>query len=167
MFSLVFLFLCNVFGNEEVHPYHFCYAEIEYNADNEIFEASMDFSTHDLEAIYNKDQHASKNITIDLDQEENLLILEQYINKHFYFSSQNAHFKTFFKIEGFDAEVNGNIILFLKAYAPRKVEKLFFTFDLFMDIFPSQENKMTFLQKKSKETYNFNSIRPGCWIQIH
>ena len=53
MFSLVFLFLCNVFGNEEVHPYHFCYAEIEYNADNEIFEASMDFSTHDLEAIYN------------------------------------------------------------------------------------------------------------------
>ena len=60
-----------------------------------------------------------------------------------------------FQLEGYETEMNGLTRFYFKTLPFKNSEEILIEYDLFMDKHPEQQNKLTLIQRKKKETFEF------------
>jgi hypothetical protein len=135
------------------HDFFFAHAEVEYNEMEDRLECTLTFTTHDLEkqwiSLGKTTQPFEKSIADSAFTKE----LSHFISEHFYVDLSNK-VKTEFQIDGMESMTNGTTNLYmsvpLQGAIPHQIH-----FDLLMDFYPQQQNKLTFIYRESKSSYVF------------
>lgn len=136
---ILLLIQTSVFG----HDYFFAFAEVEYNPFTQKFETSLTLSAHDLE-------YAWKDMDVSVDSlesyptnSEQMQEVQRFITKGFNISSNNK--TAVFSIVGIDVLLNGMIHFYLLSNPIDVSSELTVRFDILMDEFSAQQNKLSFL----------------------
>lgn len=149
LFILILLMSSVSYG----HDYFFAFAEVEYNEMNSKVEVTIRVSTHDFEKSLRSKSLISKDLSV-LSQDTNTLsILEKEIEDHFTISSLEQTIDL--QLEGFETQKTGIVEFYLSAEVKNNPNQLDIKFDLLMDEFPEQQNKLTFIYRMSKRTLVF------------
>jgi hypothetical protein len=141
------------------HESYFAFAEVEYDELTGRFEVTLSATTHDLERCLNENKIIKGGMSLALKDTVQLLKIQKELNEHFkieFSNVSNRNQSVELKIDGYEAELTGVIRLYCSSSRPvSDVKSLFITFDLLMDVFPQQQNKLTFLFREKKSTYVF------------
>ncbi|MFM8595717.1 MAG: DUF6702 family protein [Flavobacteriales bacterium] len=153
------------------HEFYFAFAEMSYNEMSRRFEGTIIFTTHDLEKALDPKGSLIGKLEISDESSPIRTQLEQYINQHFNITygcaldsnAVDAFCQSYFTLEGIATKLNGTIECYISSskvagfYAPVSIQ-----FDALLEIYPAQQNKLTFLYRQDK--FNLNFI-PGKLIQ--
>ncbi|MFT5778985.1 MAG: hypothetical protein ACI837_001942 [Crocinitomicaceae bacterium] len=138
-----------VFG----HDYFFAFAEVEYDDITQQFESTLVISSHDLEKVLRE-----KNVSIDsipgMDENSQLYKeLQSIISAHFHISSgeQNSSFK----IVGAELLFSGVVEIYMESTPIALEASLEISFDLLMQKYPEQQNKLTLYYRSQSYTATF------------
>ena len=135
------------------HKYYFGFAEVEYNDISKKFETTIIVTTHDLEiALENDGVNVGKLNELGTDASK-LITLEKYINKRFSIHSGTNNCEM--KIVGHQTMLNGSVHFFLESTPIEINESIEVHFDLLMDEFQEQQNKITFYYQDKTFTVPF------------
>jgi hypothetical protein len=167
--SVFFVFLCSIF---QAHDSYFSFAEIEYIAEKSKVEITLVITAHDFEDYLLKSKKISS--TLDnafTDSLETNLICDE-IKNHFILksalTSTNVATKAFKLInEGYQLLLNGNIEFYFSAGDVSIQNGISIQFDLMMDYFPLQQNKITFTYLDKKRTCVFLTNSRNQFIEIN
>ena len=148
---VAFLFLISF--SASAHAYFFAFAELEYNEFTQTFEGTLIFTTHDLEDAILK--HSGKAIDFDKMTHDSLtmLVLDQEIKRGF--ACVNAGQNIPFTSQDFLLTNRGTIEVYITSAKVELSKEIHFQFPALMDVFPEQENKLTFIYRGKKETLGF------------
>jgi hypothetical protein len=149
------------------HNAYFSFTELAYNEINGRFEASISVTTHDLEkalqqrGIIRKGLEYYQNDTLTLNK-----VYAEILN-HFQIDfSKNPNFHSTLKIDGFEIMKTGLVYFYASMEVPEHVDSFQVTYDLLMDEYAEQQNKLTFIQQENKSTYIFTVEKPNTFIEI-
>lgn len=143
------------------HEYFFAFAEVEYNEMDRKLEATLTLTTHDLERYLQERNVIQKDLKSALEDSLSLISIERELNQHFKldFAKENSIMDGVellkFDLEGFDTHLTGTIQLYLSMRINQELQNMVITFDLLMDEYPEQQNKLTFIYRDQKKTYLF------------
>lgn len=143
----------------QAHEYYFAFGEIEYNETTKKFEITLEMSAHDVESDLKR-----TGVTLDKhieDQAQNKVFkkqLETYLLNGFSISS--GHSPINLSLMGFDVLPNGQLYAYLESSQIELDKELHFKFDLLMELFPNQQNKITLIHQKRKQTAVFLPTKP-------
>jgi glycosyltransferase involved in cell wall biosynthesis len=135
------------------HNFYFSYAEVEYNDFCACFQVSLTFTTHDFETLLREKNLFNKDLETTLKDSLSKSKIEQIINEGF--QIQNNGKNVNLKIEGNEHQLNGLTVFYLSSNTAELSKEVIFKFDFLMQIFPEQQNKITFLFRGKKNTSNF------------
>lgn len=153
MRALVFFILLVSAFNAHAHEYYFAFAEVEYNDVTQKFESTLIVSTHDLEMVLERDSIITQDLAeLQTDQKE-YRILENYLCSHFKVETTNQ--VCVFKLIGIECQLNGTTNFYFESEEIRIGQSIDFHFDLLMDHFKEQNNKLTFYYRNNNYTYSF------------
>jgi hypothetical protein len=167
--SVIFVFLSFSF---QAHDSYFSFAEIEYIEENSKFEITLVITAHDFEDYLRKSKKISTTIENALtDSLETSLICDE-IKTHFLLrSAKNADdfTTTPFNLiyDGYQVLLNGNIELYFSTSNLSITNGISVQFDLMMNYFPLQQNKITFTYMNKKKTRVFLPNSPLQYIEIN
>jgi hypothetical protein len=146
--------------NLKGHEYFFAFAEVEYSEKSARMEATLTLTAHDLEAYLQKTNRIINSLEDAFADSKEFSSIEKAINAHFYFyeedSNKHSKWVSYFKIDGHQILLNGNIEIYLSSEVLKPLSNLNVQFNLLMDHFSDQQNKITFIHKRKKSTFNFN-----------
>lgn len=154
----VFAFL-SVLCSANAHEYYFAFGEVEYNLSTKKLEVTLEISAHDLEFDMKK-----AGITLEKhieNQSGNAAFkkqLESHLAKGFSISADDSPVPL--SIIGFDVLPTGLLYVYLESGVVELPKSLFFRFDLLMESFPDQQNKVTFIRNTEKQTAVFLPTKP-------
>jgi hypothetical protein len=136
------------------HEFYFAFAEVEYNAANKKLEITLEVTAHDLEADMKKagiilDKHI-ENQSGNTDFKKQL---ESHLSKGFEIAAGETSIPL--KVIGFDVMPTGQLYVFLESDPVDLKITIDFKFDLLMDTFLDQQNKITFIRNNQKQTAVF------------
>lgn len=145
------------------HNYYFAFAELEYNELDLTLEATIIASAHDIESIYIANGIISKSLENAKKNKKEYYAINDDLNKHFLLSDLRYNSKISpesttqieFILEGFEVLLNGNVQFYLSAKLKEPLLNFNVTFDLLMERFPDQQNKLTIRFRDKKMTYNY------------
>lgn len=116
----------------KAHEFYFSYAEIEWNDFEERFEGTVIFTQHDLERALSIDLSGAK-----LGSSDSTALIN-YLNAHLSINERKWSFV------GHESKLTGEFYLYItsekKALQNNAVLKT--RYDLLMDVFPEQQNKL-------------------------
>lgn len=143
----------------QAHEYYFAFGEIEYNEATKRFEITLEMSAHDVEFDLKKTGVTlDKHIEDQIQNKEFKKQLEVYLLNGFSISSGSSPVN--FSLMGFDVLPNGQLYAYLESAQIEPDKELRFKFDLLMDSFPNQQNKITLIHQKRKQTAVFLPTKP-------
>ncbi len=135
------------------HEYYFSFAEMEYNTSQKRFELTLIVSTHDIE-------HWLQNKGLKIKELEDYTS-DTIIQKEFGTSLLNGfsvsmnNTNIVFQMTDYDVKANGLTEFYFISTTTEIISPLLVRYDLLMDQFPEQQNKLTFLYKTQKNSYAF------------
>lgn len=149
LFSLFITFAFNSFS----HEYYFAFAEMEYNEKSKSFELSLIVSTHDIEhwlqgkgvKVKELENHYSDSI---IQNEFGITLLNG-------FSISIKDSSVPFQITDYEVKKNGLTEFYFSSIPVEISSPLLVKFDLLMDLYSQQQNKLTFIYHSKKQTYPF------------
>lgn len=134
------------------HDYYFAFAEVAYNEDSNKIETTLTISTHDLERALKKKISGSFDIgEMTMDSKE-LEVIQEYILKHFKIESIS---KVKLRVVGFESNLKGMTSFYLESEPVELKESVTVHFDLLMETYKEQQNKITFYHKGNSYTKPF------------
>lgn len=134
------------------HDYYFAFAEAAYNEESKKIETTLTISTHDLERALKKQIPGSFNIgEMNMDSEE-FQIVEAYILKHFKIES-DVTIK--FDLVGIETNLKEMTNFYLESEPIDLKDSITVHFDLLMEAYKEQQNKITFYHKGNSYTKPF------------
>lgn len=147
---LVFILFSSI--QSYAHEYFFAFAEVEYNSETQKIEATLTVSTHDLE-------HALKNANLTIGEIEDAKkgtpefdIIEKYLLEHFKItSSKICHLKMI----GYEVSLKGTTDFYFESEKTTIGDTITFSFDLLMQQYQKQQNKVTFYYQNKSYTRPF------------
>ncbi len=143
----------------KAHDTYFAFAEVKYDDLNGRLEATLTVSTHDLERVLSEKELLKG--ALSSSPMNSLLIssITTYIQSAFYFSSREDE-QLIWQIEGIENTLTGTTNIYLSSIVNERSGVFTIQFDVFMDRYPEQQNKMTFIFHEKKITRVFlNSHR--------
>lgn len=150
--SLLFVFLMSVMISN-AHEYYFAFAEMEYKSDTKKLELTLIVSTHDIE-------HWLQNKGVKVKELENhtkdLTLLKEFETK--LLSGFNVSYEKNnipIKIIGYEVLNNGLSNFYFTSEIIEIKNQFSVRFDLLMDDYPEQQNKLTFIYRGKKQTFPF------------
>jgi len=144
------------------HQYYFGFAEVEYDYFSQRFEATLTVTAHDLElALKENGTPAGDLETLDSLQ---TVIIEKYINSHFKIESGDN--KCVFGVVGHETELTGKIHFYLESSEIAVNSNIVVTFDVLMDTYDQQQNKITIYYQETAYTLGFTRGKKRQSIQI-
>lgn len=164
-FFLLHCFVFSFLSTTWAHKFYFAFAEVEYNENSSKLEATLTVTAHDFEEYMKKFGAIEGSLDSAFLDTARLKLIEKEINKHFAFrndlkSDQPTKMNSDFSIEGYHILMNGNLEIYMSCDVLKPEYVLSVNFDLLMNEFPDQQNKLTFIHKGSKKTLNFTSNNP-------
>lgn len=155
MRNTLFIFFILISSMTYAHDYYFAFAEVEYNEMNGELQATLIVSTHDLEnmlrekGVIERDLSSCSNDTLALRNIQNELSKG--------FSIQIGTKTLNLTLEGMEVLLTGLTNFYFSAKVSSTLETVSVKFDLLMDVFAEQQNKLTFIYRNTKSTYVFLS----------
>ncbi len=147
---LLFVISCSI--RTSAHDFYFSFCEIAYNEISQQLEATLIVTTHDFEKYLETNALKDKSLSeIYVNEKEKL---EKIINKHLQLST-NDQDTIYFTLDGIESQLTGASHIYLSAHNIEPFNQLIFMFDLLMDYFPEQQNKLTFIHRGKKDTFVF------------
>ena len=153
MRAFAFIILLSIAPITYGHDYFFAFAEIEYNDISEKFEATLTLSTHDLEMILEKENVIESKLDEITKESKDFKGLADYLRKHFSIKSGND--LCYLNFIGHETLLNGTTNIYFESNPIKLVSKLEFSFDLFMNHYNQQQNKITFYHRGKNYTLPF------------
>ena len=140
--TLLILVLALVPFVSSAHEFFFRFAEMEYNAITERFEMTLIVTTHDLERAM-EDQEQKIDNVVSLTESE-ISNLEAYINQHFVVTCTSV--TSHFNYKGNEVYLDGTTQFYFESdpIAVQRQDGIDVYYDLLMERFPDQQNKLTF-----------------------
>ncbi len=169
-FALAFFLTLSAHQESMAHEFYFAYAELSLNELTNRFEGTLIFTTHDLEKALDPKGNLIGKLASSDEASPIRTQLERYINQHINISygcaldsnAIDAFCQSEFILEGIVPQLNGTIECFISAPAHAIYTPLSIQFDALLDVYPLQQNKLTFYYRENKYTLNFI---PGNLIQ--
>jgi hypothetical protein len=167
--SLCFIFLCSIF---QAHDSYFSFAEIEYIEAKSKVEITLVITSHDFEDYLLKSKKISSPLENALTDSLESTIICKEIQSHFILKSalntSDFSAKAFNLIyEGYQLRLNGEIEFYFSANKVSIQNGISIQFDLMMDYFPLQQNKITFTYLDKKRTCVFLPNSRNQFIEIN
>lgn len=149
----VFAFISVLFS-ANAHEYYFAFGEVEYNESTRKLEITLEISAHDLESDMKKsgivlDKHIENQTQNSGFKKQ----LESHLVAGFSISVDDSPIPL--KVVGFDVLPTGLLYVYLESETLELTKSLSFKFDLLMESFPNQQNKITFIRNTQKQTAVF------------
>lgn len=149
----VFAFISVLFS-ANAHEYYFAFGEVEYNESTRKLEITLEVSAHDLEFDMKRsgvilDKHIENQIQNPAFKKQ----LESHLLSGFSISANDSPVEL--KLVGFDVLPTGLLYVYMESEALELMKSLVFKFDLLMESFPNQQNKITFIRNTRKQTAVF------------
>ena len=140
----------------KAHDTYFAFAEVKYNDLNGRLEATLTVSTHDLERVLSEKELIKG--ALSSSSMDSLLVssIATHIQSTFYFSSRDDE-PLVWEIEGIENTLTGTTNIYLSSAVHEITETFMIHFAIFMDRYPEQQNKMTFIYHDKKTTRVFLS----------
>jgi len=150
LFTVIFVVLVSFtsFG----HEYFFGFSEIEYNDVSRKFECTIIASTHDLERALKKSNVETGDLAKIVKGTDGFLAIESYLNTHFVVTTNE---QVEFILVGSEVLMNGTTNFYFESEAIDISSKVTFSFDLLMDTFQQQQNKVTLIYRNRSYTRTF------------
>jgi hypothetical protein len=118
-----------------------------------------------VESILKENGIISKSLESAKQNKKEYVAINDDLNKHFSFfyfgnkSDSNSVLDGYTQIEfildGFEVMLNGNIQFYLSAKIKQPLNEIKIKFDLLMNKFPEQQNKLTIRYRDKKLTFNY------------
>lgn len=134
------------------HDFFFAFAEVEYNDVSQRLEGTITVTTHDLELALQKQNILLKELDPKELTKEELKSVESYIFDHF---SITQNTKAILHIIGFESLLNGISNFYFESETMEFSGTAEITFDLLMDQFADQQNKISFIYRDRTRTLTF------------
>ena len=147
------------------HETYFAFAEMEYNNECSRLEISIKVSSHDLNSIAESQIENFQSLESALtDKKQSTDIVANILLQGFQISQQQRFTQLFY--EGFELNNDGNCYFFFRSEEIDN-ESINVRFDLFMNTYTEQQNKLIYRDsKESKETYSFFLFKRQTDIQL-
>jgi len=139
----------------QAHAFYFGFAEVEYNTMTEKLEMTLTVTTHDLERAFEEKGMKIENV-VSL-SEEDIKNIEEYVQNHL--NLINGSNQSDFSLVGNEVFLDGTSNFYFESAPFTLTESLEIRFDVLMDIFPDQQNKLTFYYKDKTYTAAFTPIK--------
>lgn len=157
MRNALFIFFILISSMTFAHDYYFAFAEVEYNDLKGELEATLIVSTHDLESMLRKKGVIERDLSSYSNDSSALKNIQNELLKGF---SIQVGTKTLnLTLEGMEVQLTGLTNFYFSAKEVPSLETISVKFDLLMDTFAEQQNKLTFIYRNTKNTYVFMSNR--------
>ena len=163
--NITLLFILFISSISFAHNYYFAFAEVEYNEMNRSLEATIIASAHDVESVLRENDVISKSLDYAKKNKKEYYAINDFINKIFsvYVADSLSDFalgyslppQLKFVMDGFEVLLNGDIQFYLSAKIQNPINQFHIKFDLLMDKYPEQQNKLTFRFRNKKLTHNY------------
>lgn len=161
----VFLSFLTVFGQKSFsHDYYFAFAEMELNKKSNKLEVTLIINNHDVE-------HWLENTDFGLlDTEKNTLndslkvILSNQLLSGFSIQNSNIYLKLDFK--GILVKKDGNIEFYFESETITNTDQVNVTFDLLMNEYEQQQNKLIYIKDLNKETFEFLPSKTSYLVKL-
>lgn len=175
MRKALFIFFVILSSWSYAHDYFFAFAEVEYDELNGRIEATVTMTTHDFERYLQKNQIIQHDLATCLNDTVKMQSIENELNKHFYFDlsplSENSildGYESFhFELDGFETQLTGIVQFYLSTDLNRPLENFIVVFDVLMDDYAQQQNKLTFINRGKKQTYVFLPTKRSQIIDLY
>ncbi len=132
---------------------------------NRSLEATIIASAHDVESVLRENDVISKSLDYAKKNKKEYYAIHDFINKIFsvYVADSLSDFamdsslpqQLEFDLDGFEVLLNGDIQFYLSTKIQNPINQFHIKFDLLMDKFPEQQNKLTFRFRNKKLTHNY------------
>lgn len=146
----------------QAHDYFFSFVEMEYNAVSQRIEATLTVTTHDFERALEENGTPIGNMA-SISKEE-IEIIEKYVNAHFTVKSGDQ--KSVLKFMGNEVSMDGTSNWYFESESIDFQEELSIRYDLLMDDFPEQQNKVTLYHMGQTYTAAFTPMNKTKQIYI-
>ncbi len=139
--------------NLNAHPFYFSYTELEYNEFKECLQGSISVSSHDFEELLN--ENTTRKITIVEAMNDSILKnkIEEILNAGLSFSCNSKHINL--ELEGYEMDLNGTTYFYFSSEKLAKPQEIEVEYDLLMNRNNEQQNKLTFIHRNKKYTFEF------------
>jgi hypothetical protein len=139
--------------NLSAHPVYFSYAEIEYNEFCNCFEGFISLSSHDFEELLNEEKNTKTSISKAMNDSLLKKEINEILNSGLSFSADRQEIRI--QLEGYESEMNGLTRFYFKTQPFKNSEEIIVEYDLFMEKYKEQQNKLTIIQRDKKVTIDF------------
>jgi hypothetical protein len=134
------------------HEYYFAFAEVAFDELSGRLQITVIATSHDVEKSISM---GGERISLSAGKEVDSLtlsVLEKELNKGIYFTSGNQ--RSNLRLEGFETQLNGTTLFYLSG-SFKNDNGISAHFPMLMDVFPEQQNKITWICRDKKQTYVF------------
>jgi hypothetical protein len=172
------LFILFLVNSKEIkaHPYYFAFAEVEYNELNQSLEATIIASAHDVESVLKENKIISTSLDEAQKNKNEYIAINAFLNRHLCIHSADSlslaaldsalPLQLEFILDGFEVLLNGDVQFYLSTKIAKPTKQFYVKFDLLMDNFPDQQNKLTIRFRDKKNTYNFLNATKTQFIKL-
>lgn len=153
MKNILLIVFCGLQSLALGHDYFFAFAEIEYNDVSQQFEGTISVSSHDLERIFHEKKWSIDDLESVQENQENFSSISHWLLDQFSVSSNETAIDL--SIIGCEVELNGMIHFYFESPPTEITSTLSIKFDLLMENFPEQQNKLTLHYRDQTITKSF------------
>jgi len=138
---------------------------MEYNLESKKLELTIIISTHDVEHWLSENGIKENELENKLNDSIIKNKIGNTILKGFVVTSKDSQVR--FHIIGYEVKDNGVTEFYFKS-TPIEIQKpLLVKYDLLMDSFPNQQNKLTFIYQSKKQTFAYISSEREHYIDFN
>ncbi len=151
-FTLFLAFTCLTIA-ANAHEYFFAFAEVNYNSSESVLEATVISSAHETEDALNLSGIEIKELEDHYKDEAMKAKLEKFVLSGFSMAQNDVNIT--FKLIGFEVDARGMVNFYFKSEKVLAPTVYNVRFDMLMDQFPSQQNKILFTNNEKTITATF------------
>lgn len=137
-----------------LHTYFFAFAEMEFNKETNVYEVSISSIAHDFENHMKKKGVNLGHIEKIKKTDTLFSYIEREVNNGFIVTPVNGEVLSF-KLEGFEVDLKDNLTFFLTSNKTVAFKEANISFQLMMETFPDQQNKMNYIHNGQKKSLTF------------
>ena len=135
------------------HEYYSGFAELEYNNFTQRFEATLSVTGHDFERAISMNDSSFGKLEQLMENETDKVKAINYINDHLSITSGNN--TCLFELRGIEVSPNGTVNFYLESTEMELNTSISVYFNLMMETFEEQQNKVTLYYHKQTYTESF------------
>ena len=153
--AFVVAVLSFLMNNLNAHEYHFSFAEVEFNNNCQCLQVSISVAAHDFELALKKKGLLKSSLERDINENGISTDLKKEFLDHFVVNIDGDNIAL--SIEGYEFTDDGLLYIYTSSKKINITDSsvLQFKYDLLMESFSEQQNKLTFEYNNVKQTLSF------------